>query len=73
LYRSGTPYLGFKALAAAMGWHRFVQHDGPVSFRRAFLPEDWRKYIEFAGLPPGDVRIFTRRPARLCVARVKAR
>jgi SAM-dependent methyltransferase len=72
LYRSRTPYLGFKALAMAARWHHFVRHDGPVSFRRAFLPEEWRRYIEAAGLSRGDVHIFTGRPARLCVARVKA-
>ena len=26
------------------GWHRFVRHDGPVSFRRAFREEDWVGY-----------------------------
>jgi SAM-dependent methyltransferase len=72
LCRSRTPYLGFRALAAAMRWHRFVRHDGPVSFRRAFLPEDWRKYIESAGLPLNDVCVDGYWPARLCVARVKA-
>jgi ubiquinone/menaquinone biosynthesis C-methylase UbiE len=72
LSRSRTPYLGFKALAAVMRWHRFVRHDGPVSFRRAFLPEEWRKYVESAGLPQNDVRIDGYWPARLCVARVKA-
>jgi len=71
LHRSRTPYLGFKALAAAMRWHRFVRNDGPVSIRRAFLPEDWRKYADDAGLSASDVRIFAHWPARLCVARVK--
>lgn len=72
LYRSRTPYLGFKALAMAARWHHFVRHDGPISFRRAFLPEDWRSYVDAAGLSRDDVHIFTRWPARLCVARVKA-
>ena len=71
LYRSRTPYLGFKALATAARWHHFVRHDGPVSFRRAFLPEEWRSFVEAAGLSQDDVQIFTRRPARLCVARLK--
>jgi SAM-dependent methyltransferase len=73
LYRSRTPYLGFKVLALAMRWHRFVRNDGPVSIRRAFLPDDWRKYVERAGLSLSDVRIFTHWPGRLCVARVKPR
>jgi SAM-dependent methyltransferase len=73
LYRSRTSYFGFKALATAARWHHFVRHDGPVSFRRAFLPEEWRRYVEAAGLSPNGVQIFTKWPARLCVARVKAR
>jgi SAM-dependent methyltransferase len=71
LHRSRTPYLGFKALAAAMRWHRFVRNDGPVSIRRAFVPGDWRAYVDDAGLLASDVRIFTHWPARLCVERVK--
>lgn len=71
LYRNRTPYLGFKVLATAMRWHHFIRYDGPVSIRRAFLPEDWRKYADVAGLSASDVRIFTHWPARLCVARVK--
>lgn len=71
LHRSRTPYLGFKALAAAMRWHRFVRNDGPVSIRRAFVPGDWRTYADDAGLSASDVRIFSHWPGRLCVARVK--
>lgn len=73
LYRSRNSYLGFKLLAMLARWHRFVRHDGPVSFRRSFVPDEWRNYVEAAGLPASDVCIFTRRPARLCVGRVKAR
>jgi 2-polyprenyl-3-methyl-5-hydroxy-6-metoxy-1,4-benzoquinol methylase len=72
LYRSRTPYFAFKALSMAVRWHRFVRHDGPVSFRRAFLPQEWRGYAESAGLSSSDVGIETHWPARLCVARVKA-
>ena len=72
LYRSRTPYTWFKVLAAAMRWHRFVQHDGPVSFQRAFLPDEWRHFAQRAGLSARDVSITTVQPARLCVGRVKA-
>ena len=72
LYRSRTPYTWFKVLAAAMRWHRFVQHDGPVSFQRAFLPDEWRHFAQRAGLSARDVFITTVQPARLCVGRVKA-
>src|SRR3984885_15264586 len=71
LYRSRTPYTWFKVLAAAMRWHRFVRHDGPVSFRRAVLPDEWKHFAQRAGLSPGDVSITTVQPARLCVGRVR--
>jgi 2-polyprenyl-3-methyl-5-hydroxy-6-metoxy-1,4-benzoquinol methylase len=73
LYRSQMTYTWFKVLAAAMRWHRFVRHDGPVSFQRAFLPDEWKRYAQHAGLPARDVSIATVRPGRLCVGRVKPR
>jgi len=73
LHRSQTPYMWFKVLAAAMRWHRFVRHDGPVSFQRAFLPDEWKNYAQRAGLSAQDVSIATVRPGRLCVGRVKPR
>jgi 2-polyprenyl-3-methyl-5-hydroxy-6-metoxy-1,4-benzoquinol methylase len=72
LHRERLPYFGFMLLAKAMRWHRFVQHDGPISFRRAFRHADWRTYIDCAGLSNQDVVLLTARPARLCVARVKS-
>ena len=71
LRRAQTPYYAFKLLATAMRWHRFVQHDGPVSIRRSFTPCDWQRYITEAALDPNTVNIFDVWPARLCVARVK--
>jgi SAM-dependent methyltransferase len=71
LYRSQTIYTWFKVLAVAMRWHRFVRHDGPVSFQRAFLPGEWKRYAQCAGLSARDVSIATVRPGRLCVGRVK--
>jgi 2-polyprenyl-3-methyl-5-hydroxy-6-metoxy-1,4-benzoquinol methylase len=73
LYRSQTPYTWFKVLAATMRWHRFVRHDGPVSFQRAFLPDEWKNYTQRAGLSARDVSIAAVRPGRLCVGRVKPR
>jgi SAM-dependent methyltransferase len=71
LYRNRVSYLGFKILAWAARWHRFVRHDGPVSICRAFLPNEWRRYAEESGLSPDSIRIDVRWPARLCVARVR--
>ena len=73
LYRSQTPYAWFKVFAAAMRWHRFVRHDGPVSFQRAFLLDEWKHYAQGAGLSARDVSIAPVRRARLCVGRVKPR
>jgi SAM-dependent methyltransferase len=71
LRRAQTPYYAFKLLAAAMRWHRFVQHDGPVSIQRSFTPRDWQQYISEAGLDANTVNVFDAWPGRLCVARVK--
>ena len=71
LHRERLPYYGYSLLSRAMGWHRFVQHDGPVSIRRAFQPDDWYSYLTRAGITLDSVSVNTFRPARLCVARVK--
>ena len=52
-------------------WHRFVGHDGPVSFRRAFLEEDWARLLAAAEVPPEAVTVEHWRPGRLCVGRWK--
>jgi SAM-dependent methyltransferase len=69
LCRERVPYYGFGVIARAVGWHRFVVHDGPVSFRRAFREEDWVRMCGAAGV--GDVSMQRWTPARLCVGRVK--
>jgi SAM-dependent methyltransferase len=71
LRRGRTPCYAFKLLAHGMRWHRFVRHDGPVSARRSFAPDDWRRYTREARLLARAVNIFTIWPGRLCVARVK--
>ena len=52
-------------------WHRFVRHDGPVSFRRAFREEDWVRLLSAAGVPLEAVTVEHWRPGRLCVGRWK--
>lgn len=71
LSRSRTSYRLFKLLARLMGWHRFVQHDGPVSIQRSFTAEDWRRYIGEAGLAQASIETYSAWPGRLCVSRVK--
>jgi len=53
------------------GWHRFVQHDGQVSFRRAFRKEDWVRLLTAAEVPHEAVTVEHWRPGRLCVGRWK--
>ena len=71
LSRAPVPYWLFRAFAKVAGLHRFVQHDGPVSFRRAFVAEDWRRMCGAAGLGKNDLAIEAWAPARLCVSRKK--
>ncbi len=69
LRRAAFPYHGFKLLARLAGWHRFVQHDGPVSIARSFQRRDWQHLLTRASLK--SARIEGWFPFRLCVARVK--
>jgi SAM-dependent methyltransferase len=52
-------------------WHRFVRHDGPVSFRRAFSKEDWERLLGAAKVPQKVVSVKHWWPGRLCVGRWK--
>jgi len=53
------------------GWHKFVRHDGPVSFQRAFREEDWIRLLAAAEVPLQAVTVEHWRPGRLCVGRRK--
>jgi hypothetical protein len=53
------------------GLHPFVQHDGPVSIARSFVPKDWQRMCSAAGLDLRAVSIRPSWPARLCVSRRK--
>jgi trans-aconitate methyltransferase len=72
LRRGRVPYYAFTLLASAMRWHKFVRHDGPVSVRRSFSAENWMRYLSEAGMDEKHVEVYTRRPGRLCVSRVKS-
>jgi SAM-dependent methyltransferase len=69
LRRDPVSYCGFSVLARLMLWHRFVVHDGPVSIRRAFRPEDWTALLAKAGVR--GARIEPWFPFRLCVSRIR--
>jgi SAM-dependent methyltransferase len=70
LHRHWLSYHGFRVLAAAMRWHPFVRHDGPLSIARAFRREDWDRLLKAAGLA-GKARVRWKFPFRYCVERVK--
>jgi len=72
LSRAAIPYHLLRIFSKIAGLHRFVQHDGPVSIARSFVPEDWRRISAAAGLDQDDVFIQPVWPARLCVSRRKA-
>lgn len=71
LSRASIPYRLFKAFAKVANLHPFVQHDGPVSIARAFIPEDWRRMCAAAGVAEAHISIQSFTPARLCVGRAK--
>ena len=71
LCREAKSYRLFGLLAKAMRWHRFVQHDGPVSFRRSFREEDWERMLRKANIASTGVQLARWTPARLCVERMR--
>ena len=71
LERQPVPYYLFGLFSRLARMHPFVQHDGPVSFRRAFRQGDWQRMLSEAALPQGAARIFRSFPARLCVERLR--
>jgi 2-polyprenyl-3-methyl-5-hydroxy-6-metoxy-1,4-benzoquinol methylase len=71
LERSERAWRMFRWVARIVGWHPFVRHDGPVSFRRAFRKEDWIRLLAAAELPREAVTVEHWRPGRLCVGRWK--
>jgi SAM-dependent methyltransferase len=71
LERSERTCRMFGWIAGMVGWHRFVRHDGPVSFRRAFRKEDWVRLLAAAEVPREAVTVEHWRPGRLCVGRWK--
>jgi 2-polyprenyl-3-methyl-5-hydroxy-6-metoxy-1,4-benzoquinol methylase len=73
LVREATPYKLFSVVSRLLRWHRFVQHDGPVSFRRAFREADWQRLLAEAGIPRSSVTLTRWTPGRLCVSRIKAK
>ena len=71
LHRHPVPYHFFRHFAKLAGFHRFVQHDGPVSITRAFVASDWRRLLAEAQIDPAAGEIQWMIPFRLTVGRLK--
>jgi SAM-dependent methyltransferase len=71
LERSALTGKMFGWAAGVMEWHRFVRHDGPVSFQRAFRKKDWLRLLAESEVPREAVTVKHWRPGRLCVGRWK--
>lgn len=71
LHRHPLPYHFFRHVARLAGYHRFVQHDGPVSIARAFQRSDWLRLLAAADIDASAVTVAWWLPFRLCVQRLK--
>jgi len=69
LHRSSRAAFWFRFLPVLFGWHRFIQHDGPVSLRRAFVASDWEQFLAAADI--SDATIESHPMNRLCVSRIR--
>jgi SAM-dependent methyltransferase len=72
LHRHPLPYHFFQRFAKLARYHRFVQHDGPISIARAFSSSDWCRLLREAGVDPSLVSIAWNMPFRLTVGRLKS-
>lgn len=66
LHRHAVAYHGFRLLSAAMRWHAFVRHDGPLSVARAFRRRDWERLLAAVGVAD-TARLRWHFPFRYCV------
>lgn len=71
LRRHRVPYHLFRHASRLGRFHRFVQHDGPVSIASAFVEADWRRLLAEAGLDASAVELCRSLPFRLTVGRLK--
>jgi 2-polyprenyl-3-methyl-5-hydroxy-6-metoxy-1,4-benzoquinol methylase len=69
LHRSRRAAFWFRFLPIALGWHRFIEYDGPVSLRRSFVPDDWQRLLLRANIRGASIESHPFN--RLCVARIR--
>jgi SAM-dependent methyltransferase len=72
VHRKAVPYHLFRVFSRALRFHKFVQHDGPISIARAFNRNDWRRLLAAASVPATATTISRMFPYRLCVSRFKS-
>jgi SAM-dependent methyltransferase len=70
LHRHAVSFHAFRILSRLARWHRFVQHDGPVSIARSFRRDDWQQVLRTAGLASSAAQIRWH-SFRLCVSRLR--
>ncbi|MCQ8240346.1 hypothetical protein [Rhizosaccharibacter radicis] len=70
LHRHALPFHVFRWWSRLAGWHRFVQHDGPVSIGRGFTRADWEGLLRQCELS-GVARIEWWMPFRWGVRRLR--
>lgn len=64
LKRSNWAYLGFTLFSRLLTPRSFHFHDGRLSIRRAFLPEEWRDFIK-TNFPSTPIQVVETWPARV--------
>jgi 2-polyprenyl-3-methyl-5-hydroxy-6-metoxy-1,4-benzoquinol methylase len=69
LHRSRRAAFLFRFLPILFGWHEFIQYDGPVSLRRAFIAEDWLTMFGQAHITEATIKSHPMN--RLCVSRIR--
>ena len=69
LHRSRRAAFWFRFLPILFDWHPFIQYDGPVSLRRAFVTEDWLRMLAQAHITAFSIESYPMN--RLCIARIR--
>ena len=69
LHRHGFAYTGYPLLAAVMGVHPIVKHDGKLSIARSYRPREWQPLLREADVD--GARVFRAFPFRLCVEKIR--
>lgn len=64
LHRHPVPFHFIRVATSLMSFNRLIRHDAPLSVARAFLRDDWTRYIRAAGLDAASTHIRWHLPFR---------